>query len=140
MRTIAAHAEPVTTLDFTPDSTLLASGSFDGLIRVWDVDGGRCVKTLADDNIAPIGSLIFTPNGKFVMAAGLDGRIRLWCVLPSATTSISGVSKEKTSSLGNQHIVKVYSGHLADKFCTPVRLFVDSREQVRLLIDTILFI
>lgn len=130
MRSIAAHAEPVTTLDFTPDSTLLASGSFDGLIRVWDVDSGRCVKTLADDNIAPIGSLIFTPNGKFVMAAGLDGRIRLWCVLPGAIANISGMSKEKTSSLGNQQIVKIYSGHLADKFCTPVKLFVDSREQV----------
>lgn len=32
LKTLSAHAEPVTSLDFSPDSTLLATASYDGLM------------------------------------------------------------------------------------------------------------
>ena len=50
----SSHAAKITSLDFSKNSTLLASGSLDGVIKLWDVQSasgnndtntGACLKT-----------------------------------------------------------------------------------------------
>src|SRR5258708_40298125 len=40
-----SHAAAVNGLAFTPDSRHLLSGSEDGTMRLWEVEGGQCVRS-----------------------------------------------------------------------------------------------
>ncbi|KAM0704714.1 hypothetical protein Q7P35_007500 [Cladosporium inversicolor] len=78
MRSLPAHSDPVSGVDFVRDGTLAASCSSDGLIRIWDTGTGQCLKTLVHEDNAPVTSVRFSPNGKYVLAATLDSSLRLW--------------------------------------------------------------
>ncbi|KAF2720966.1 WD40 repeat protein [Polychaeton citri CBS 116435] len=78
MRSLPAHSDPVSGVDFVRDGTLAASCSSDGLIRIWDTGTGQCLKTLVHEDNAPVTSVRFSPNGKFVLATTLDSSVRLW--------------------------------------------------------------
>ena len=43
---LAGHKDSVSSLAFSTDGQLLASGSFDGLIQVWDISSGNLKCTL----------------------------------------------------------------------------------------------
>ena len=53
LRTIPAHSDPVTSVDFSKDGNTIVSGSYDGLVRIWDTDG-KCLKTLNEDTNYPM--------------------------------------------------------------------------------------
>jgi len=57
----------VTSLAFTPEGDILASGHYDGVIRLWDVGKGSLLQTI--ESGAVVQSLAFTPDGS-VLAAG----------------------------------------------------------------------
>lgn len=97
MRSLPAHSDPVSGVDFVRDGTLAASCSSDGLIRIWDTGTGQCLKTLVHEDNAPVTSVKFSPNGKYVLAATLDSSLRLW-------NYVEG------------RCVKTYQGHKNEKF------------------------
>lgn len=76
--TIAAHSDPVSSVDFSRDGTMVASASYDGLVRVWERASGRCLKTLCAARAPPASLVRFSPNGRFLLAATLDNTLRLW--------------------------------------------------------------
>ncbi|HAA30813.1 MAG TPA: hypothetical protein DCE56_27835, partial [Cyanobacteria bacterium UBA8553] len=45
---LQGHTNWVFSLTFRPDSNILASGSWDGTIKLWDVLTGECLTTLRD--------------------------------------------------------------------------------------------
>jgi WD40 repeat protein len=71
------HQAPVNALRFSPASSILASGSDDQTVALWDRVSRR---TLANDllNTTAVAALAFTPDGETLAAAGADGQIRLW--------------------------------------------------------------
>lgn len=97
MRSLPAHSDPVSGVDFVRDGTLAASCSSDGLIRIWDTGTGQCLKTLVHEDNAPVTSVKFSPNGRYVLAATLDNSLRLW-------NYVEG------------RCVKTYQGHKNEKF------------------------
>lgn len=79
MRSLPAHSDPVSGLDFLRDGTMVCSCAGDGLIRIWDTMTGQCLKTLvADEDRRPVASVRWTANGRYVLAWTLDGCVRLW--------------------------------------------------------------
>jgi hypothetical protein len=52
--TLRGHADPVTSLCFSPDSFLLASGSDDNTVRMWDVLSGN-LRTIFTGHVAKVG-------------------------------------------------------------------------------------
>jgi len=66
---------------FSPDGTLLAAASGDGMIRIWDVESGLLAATLAGHSKAAT-SLAFSPDGRWLASGGLDGKVVLWGVKP----------------------------------------------------------
>jgi WD domain, G-beta repeat len=77
-RTIAAHADWVRCLSFTPDSAQLISGSFDKTIKLWQLDTGVAIQTLTDDRRKGVFALAVSPDGKLLASGSWDERIELW--------------------------------------------------------------
>ncbi len=77
---VAGHTNSVLSLAFKPNSYLLASGSRDKTIRIWDVgnvNNLRHVRTLHGHTDAVV-SVAWSPDGSTLASASLDGTVRLW--------------------------------------------------------------
>src|SRR5437660_12433307 len=75
-------AGPVYTVAWSADGSLLASGGFDGRIRLWQIQGTQpamCVQTLAGHTNWVLG-LAFAPNGTQLASGSLDQTVKLWTV------------------------------------------------------------
>ena len=65
-----------TALAFSPDERALASGSWDGTIKVWDLENGAL--RWMGQHSSSIQRLAFTPDGRTLASGGDDAAIRLW--------------------------------------------------------------
>jgi len=75
--TLSGHTGWVNALLVLPNG-LLASGSDDSTIKLWDVDRQACVSTLSG-HTSFVTALVVLPNG--VLASGsVDHTIKLWSV------------------------------------------------------------
>lgn len=79
------HQQSITALTFndSPDDTpnedkLLASGSFSGTIRTWDIEAGRASRSLPAGHTTAISSLSFFTPPKYLVSGSLDTTVRLW--------------------------------------------------------------
>ncbi len=68
----------VNSVVFNPDGDIIASGSGNGTIRLWDANTGEFIKFLVG-HTKSVNSIAFSPNGKTLMSAGTDGAC-LWDV------------------------------------------------------------
>lgn len=73
----AGADESVTSVAFSPDGKLAASGSFDGKIRIYDAGSGEMLRAIATEHNSGIRSMAFSPDGRAVATAGyhMDKRI-----------------------------------------------------------------
>ena len=74
IRALRGHSQTILSLDFSPDGTLLASGSEDNTVKLWQVaDGGELatLKPHAND----VRSVAFSRDGLMLASGGLDGRL-----------------------------------------------------------------
>lgn len=78
LQSIPAHSDPVTSVQFSGDGTLMLSSSFDGLVRLWDVENGKCLRTIIDSSNPPVALARFSPNDAYILTSSLDSRMRLW--------------------------------------------------------------
>lgn len=76
---LTGHAEGVTTIDYSLDGALLASGSWDNTIRIWDTKVQQTVTVLSDSNLHDLGKVRFSPNGQLVASGSIDDyTVRVW--------------------------------------------------------------
>lgn len=74
---LAGHEGPVVDVTFAPGAPLLASASWDGTVRTWDVFSGKgSVETLRHGH--DVLSLAWRPDGRQLASSSLDGQIYLW--------------------------------------------------------------
>lgn len=74
---LKGHQGPVSCLAFAQTSNLLASGSWDGTVRLWDVFAStQAAETLRHQ--ADVLALAFRPDGKQLAVSTLSGQIHLW--------------------------------------------------------------
>ena len=74
---LKGHGKGVTTVAFSRDGKLLASGSTDNTIRIWDVAAKRELRTLAG-HTSNVESIDFSPDGRLLASASDDGATFLW--------------------------------------------------------------
>ena len=65
---------------YSDSGALLATGSFDGTVRVWNAASGRLLRTL-DGHTGPISDLSFSEDGGQLATASGDGTAKLWDLL-----------------------------------------------------------
>jgi WD40 repeat protein len=71
---IQSHIESIAV---SSDNLLLAAGSFDGAVHIWQISNGQLIKT-KKESVKPIWSVAFSPDNALLAAASLDGWVRLW--------------------------------------------------------------
>jgi WD40 repeat protein len=74
---LKGHTALVYTLAFSPDGKLLASGSYDNTIKLWDYPAWKEANTLKG-HTAPVYCVAFSPDGTLLASASQDKTIRLW--------------------------------------------------------------
>jgi WD40 repeat protein len=76
--TLTGHKDGVSSVAFNPDGQTLASGSFDGTIRLWDMSQPTAEPLVLTGNEDGVYSVAFSPDGQTLASGGFDGTIRLW--------------------------------------------------------------
>ncbi|KAK9771223.1 putative Mitochondrial division protein 1 [Seiridium cardinale] len=75
IREIKAHSDAVTALDFDVPFGTMVSAGIDDMVKVWDLNAGRCIGVL-EGHIASVRALQLEDN--YLATGGADATIRLW--------------------------------------------------------------
>jgi WD40 repeat protein len=68
----------VTAVAFSPDGKVLASGGWDDMVRLWDVETGDEIRHLLGHR-GMVASVVYSPDGKYLATrGGIDGAVKLW--------------------------------------------------------------
>lgn len=73
------HTSSVAAVAFSPDGTLIASGSLDKTIKLWSAVSGKELKTLRG-HAEMVNSIAFSPDGKTLVSCSVDQTVKLWNV------------------------------------------------------------
>jgi len=74
---LKGHTAAVTGVAFSPDSKLVATGSLDGTVKLWEIAAGKESATLKG-HTDWVSSVAYSPNGEMVLSGSYDGTARLW--------------------------------------------------------------
>lgn len=76
---LVGHSKRVESVTFSRDGNLLASGSRDGTVKLWDADTGAERRTFTG-HWGRLYSVDFNRDGRLLASGGRDGTVRIWDV------------------------------------------------------------
>ena len=115
--------EQQSSIAFSPDGKILASGSTDSTIHLWNVSNGTLLKSLIG-HTKQVNRVTFSPDGKTLASGSEDNTICLWniatdsyrrCQLSGPVNNIAFSLDGKTLAAGIRHLrtwVNDYTIHL----------------------------
>ena len=74
---LTGHTDWVYSVAFSPDGSILASGSSDNTVRLWDTQTSNHLRTL-EGHTDSVWYVMFSPDGIWLVSAGSDDTLRLW--------------------------------------------------------------
>ncbi len=79
LRTLEGHKLSVFGIAFNPSGRTLASGSFDGTVKLWEAASGKLLRSL-EEHIDYVRGIVFDPTGRTLASGSDDGTVKLWKV------------------------------------------------------------
>jgi U3 small nucleolar RNA-associated protein 13 len=111
-----AHSAPILVSTISPDNTLLATGSSDGVVKVWDLEGGY-VTHLFRGHGGPVSAVRFnfaSPEAEGqgdkrmeLFTGSTDGRVRVFDLKDSSARAVGGGSAAKPKAVLEGHVSTV---------------------------------
>ncbi|WP_282560934.1 DnaJ domain-containing protein [Trichothermofontia sichuanensis] len=83
VQTLLGHRDRIAAIALSPNGKILASGSWDTQVYLWNLQTGQPFFTLAGHS-DQVWSVAFSPDGQILASAGKDGTIKLWYVRDSS--------------------------------------------------------
>jgi len=78
-QTIRGHTDSVRGVAHLPDGRRIITCSFDGSLRLWNLESGTQIgDDWRDGGNEQVWSIALSPNGKTVASGSSDGKVRLW--------------------------------------------------------------
>ena len=75
----AGHTAPITSVEWSPDGRLLATGSYDGSVLVWNSSGRQILHSFFHSRL--VNHVRWDPSGQYLASASADFTCRIWDVL-----------------------------------------------------------
>jgi serine/threonine protein kinase len=75
-RILAGHSDAVSSIALSPDGKLLASGSLDKRVILWDLQTDQPVRTIETPD--EVYSMVFSPDGERLLVGGQNGTLSAW--------------------------------------------------------------
>ena len=98
VRTLLGHQGAVRSVVVSPDQHVLASGSDDQTIRLWDVETGRERATLRGHTNL-VAALAFEPLGELLASGAHDKEVRLWRVEPGVLERVLAIHDKEVTTV-----------------------------------------
>ena len=76
-RTLSGHINSVASVAYNPDGQILASGSYDNTIKLWNLTKNKEIRTFKGHS-AWVAAVAITPNNKNLVSGSYDNTIKLW--------------------------------------------------------------
>jgi len=70
------HCNTIWTLVWSPDGQTFATGSNDGMIRIWNPHTGKCLQEMQATSV--VWMVAWSPDGKVLASVGTEDTLRLW--------------------------------------------------------------
>ncbi|MDZ8031056.1 hypothetical protein [Nostoc sp. DedSLP04] len=105
---LEGHSDTVTSVSFSPDGKMIASGSADGMVIIWNRNGRKIKDFKAHEK--KITRLCFSPNSQNILTASEDKTFKLWRLESKEITTFKGHEDEITSFSFSPDGQKVISG------------------------------
>jgi WD40 repeat protein len=107
-RHFLADEQGVAWVAMSPDSAMLATGGFDGVVQLWSTRTWRPIGKPVVVVAGQVHSVEFDPTGRVLIATSSGGRSNLWSVPemvqigPDLVPSFTGIGGWSTSTLASQ--------------------------------------
>jgi len=75
-KVLDSHLSEIWTVKFNPTGNLIASGSVDSTVKIWNKENGKIILNIKQPN--GITSVDFSPDGDYLASASYDAKVRLW--------------------------------------------------------------
>ena len=66
----------ITSVAISPDGSIVAAGSTDGTVSMWQISDGNLINTLENHTLY-VSSVFFSPDGQALFSASWDGTVRM---------------------------------------------------------------
>jgi WD40 repeat protein len=95
------HSDVISGLAFSPDGTLLASSSYDGTVKIWEVKTGNELRTIVANSI--FDYLSFSGNGK-ILYGGKEKPTLAWDVVSGKAITMTNIPLSNPALTGDGRI------------------------------------
>ena len=75
--TLEGHTDSVESVSYSPDGRTIASASWDGTVKLWNVESGDIIFNL-EGHTGGVDALSFSPDGRTLASGSWDGAVKLW--------------------------------------------------------------
>ena len=89
---LPGHEAPVLSLQFSPDGTIVASGSGDHTLRLWDMYTSTPI-SVCKGHTGNVQAVSWAPDGQKVASGGKEGGLRIWDREGKQLSTFSGHTK-----------------------------------------------